>query len=395
MTSYLEFNANKTKNQCQFVVSLAIDYFKAYYYKIMNSINCPHCGKTVHIDEAVRHQLEKTILKEESAKQKIELEKAKFEASKEAEKRFKEKSEKELEEINKQNKILELKLQKEKEDRETFEKKITEDAVKKAEQEQKLRLKEKDLQLEEIRKVNEDLKRKLEQGSQQRQGEVLELDLEETLRKKFPTDEFLPVPKGVEGGDIWQKIKYKGNTVGSILWETKRTKAWSNSWVTKLKDDSAKISASESIIVSQVLPEGAGSFDRKDGIWITTYEHAISICRYVRFLITSVASVKSSASQTDEEWTKIRDYMLSDSFKHRMQAHFDGIKSLKEGLDAEKRATTLRWKKQESQIEKLDFNTLNFYGELKAIVSELPEIKGLDSYLLEENTKDNEQESLI
>jgi hypothetical protein len=361
----------------------------------MNTISCPHCGKVVHIDEAVRHDLEKTILKEESEKQQIELHKAKIEAQKEAEKQFREKSDKELEEKDKLNRELLLKLEKEKTDRESFEKKIQEEAAKKAEQEQRLRLKEKDLQLEEIRKVNEDLKRKLEQGSQQRQGEVLELDLEESLRQKFPNDEFLPVPKGVEGGDIWQKIKYKGNTVGSILWETKRTKAWSNSWITKLKDDSAKISASESIIVSQVLPDDSGSFDRKDGIWITTYEHAISICRYVRFLITSVASIKTSASQTDEEWTKIRDYMLSDSFKHRMQAHFDGIKSLKEGLDAEKRATTLRWKKQESQIEKLDFNTLNFYGELKAIVSELPEIKGLDSYLLEEGNKEDEQESLI
>lgn len=361
----------------------------------MNDIACPHCGKIVHIDEAVRNQLEKTILKAESEKQKIELERVKIEAQKNAEIKFKDKSTKELEQKDNLNKVLELKLQKEKNDREAFEKKITENALKKAELEQRLRIKEKDLQLEEIRKVNDDLKRKLEQGSQQRQGEVLELDLEEALKQKFPNDEFLPVPKGIEGGDIWQKIKFKGNSVGSILWETKRTKAWSNSWITKLKDDSAKISASEAIIVSQVLPEGANTFDRKDGVWITTYEHAISIGRYVSFLIKSVASIKSSTSQTDEEWARVRDYMLSDSFKHRMQAHFDGIKALKESLDTEKRTTTLRWKKQETQIEKLDFNTLNFYGEIKAIVSELPEIKGLDSYLLEEKTKEDEQESLI
>ncbi|MCL4415665.1 MAG: DUF2130 domain-containing protein [Actinobacteria bacterium] len=361
----------------------------------MNDIKCPYCGKIVHIDEALKHQLEKTILKEYQEKQEIEIEKVRQEVELKVKTRFEKEKEIELLKSQKEKELLEQRLLKEQKEREEFEKKIKEEALKTAENEQRLKLKEKDLQLEEIRKVNEDLKRKLEQGSQQRQGEVLELDLEQKLKEAFPTDEFLPIPKGVEGGDIWQKIKFRSNTVGSILWETKRTKAWSNSWITKLKDDSAKISASESIIVSQVLPEGAGDFDRKDGIWITTYEHAISICRYVRFLITSCAAHYLSASQTDEDWTKIRDYMLSDSFKHRMQAHFDGIKALKEGLDAEKRSTTLRWKKQESQIEKLDFNTLNFYGELKAIVSDLPEIKGLDSYLLEAKDEENEQEPLI
>ena len=289
----------------------------------MNDINCPHCGKIVHIEEAVRHQLEKTILKDEKDKRDLELEKAKIQIAKEAEDKLNAKVQKELDASAKERKLLEEKLEKEKTNREEFEKKVKNDAFKKAEDEQRLKIKEKDLQLEEIRKVNEDLKRKLEQGSQQRQGEVLELDLEEKLRLKFPNDEFVPVPKGVEGADIWQKVIYKGKAIGSILWETKRTKAWSNSWITKLKDDSAKISASEAIIVSQVLPDGSETFDRKDGIWITSYEHAIAICRYVRFLITSVSSIKSSASQTDEEWGLIRDYLMSDSFKHRMLAHFD------------------------------------------------------------------------
>lgn len=302
----------------------------------MNDIKCPHCGKLVHVDEVLRHQLEKTILKEESEKQKEELEKVRLAVEKSSE-----------EKLEKERKAFQEKLLKEQEERERFEKKISEEASRKAAEEQRLKIREKDLQLDEIRRVNEDLKRKLEQGSQQRQGEVLELDLEEQLRAKFTNDEFVPIPKGVEGADIWQKVKFQGKIVGSILWETKRTKAWSNGWIAKLKDDAGKISASESIIVSQVMPEGSASFDRKDGIWITTYEHAIGICRYVRFLITTVSSIKSSTSQTDEDWGQIRDYMLSDSFKHRMQAHFDGVKALRDGLDAEKRATLLRWKKQE------------------------------------------------
>ena len=99
------------------------------------------------------------------------------------------------------------------------------------------------------------------------------------------------------------------------------------------------------------------------------------------------ATLKSSVSQTEEEWGQIRDYLMSDSFKHRMQAHFDGIKVLRESLDAEKRATMLRWKKQENTLNKLDANNTNFYGDLKLIVPNLPQVKGLDTPLLDDENE--------
>jgi hypothetical protein len=345
---------------------------------VMDIIPCPNCGKKIEITQALRHQLEEKIRLSEREKHKDELEKVRAQVLAQTEKRVKEESQKELDKSQKEKIFLEKKLAKELEERAKFEKKITEEASKNAQEEQRLRLKEKDLQLEEIRKVNEDLKRKLEQGSQQRQGEVLELDLEEKLHAQFPNDEFMPVPKGVEGGDIWQKVKYQNKVVGSMLWETKRTKAWSNGWTVKLKEDMVRINASEAILISQALPNGTNSFDRKDGIWIAKYEHAISLGRFVRFLLTNVSIVKSSASHTEDEWGKIRDYMTSDTFRHRMQAHFEGIKSLRDTLDAEKRATMIKWKKQESIIDKMDSNTTNFYGELKTIVSQLPQIDNID-----------------
>ena len=367
----------------------------------MNDIKCPNCGKVIQISEAIQHEFGDKIRSEEKLKANQEIAKVKLQVQNELEKKLREEfanknksSLLEIEVARKKQKMLEEKLLNSVKEAKENEEKIKETAVKEVSEKSRLEKLEFEKKISDMQKALEEAQRKGKQGSQQLQGEVLELDLEQRLRTTFPNDEFLPVPKGVEGGDIWQKIKFKDRVVGSILWETKRTKAWSNSWITKLKDDSAKISASEAIIVSQVMPEGMSNFDRKDGIWITTYEHAVGICRYLRFLITSMSSVKSSASQTEEEWGRIRDYMLSDSFKHRMQAHFDGIQALRTGFDAEKRATMLRWKKQEAQIDKLDVNTINFYGELKAIVSELPEIQGVDSGLLEDG-QDNEQESLI
>jgi len=368
----------------------------------MNDIKCPNCGKTIQISEALQHEFGDKIRNEEQLKAKEEIAKARLIAQNELEKKLREEfasknksSLLEVEEAKKKQKELEEKLFNSVKEAKENEEKIKETAVKEVSEKSRLEKLEFEKKISDMQKALEEAQRKGKQGSQQLQGEVLELDLEQRLKTTFPNDEFLPVPKGVEGGDIWQKIIFKDRIVGSILWETKRTKAWSNSWLVKLKDDAAKISASEAIIVSVVMPEGMTNFDRKDGIWITTYEHAIGICRYIRFLVTSMSSVKSSASQTEEEWGKIRDYMLSDSFKHRMQAHFDGIQALRTGFDAEKRATMLRWKKQEAQIEKLDINTINFYGELKAIVSDLPEIKGVDSTILEEDTDEAEQKSLI
>ena len=361
----------------------------------MDNIICPHCGKDVELSEAIIHQLSQKVREEEKEKQKIELEKAVAEEKLASEKRIREQfeaenkeSQKELEKAKEDKKLLLERLEKEEKEKGEREEKIKLQAQKEAMDASRFEKKEYEKKIEDMQKALEDAQRKSKQGSQQLQGEVLELELEERLRKAFPNDEFLPVPKGVEGADIWQKIKYKEKIVGSILWETKRTKSWSNSWVTKLKDDMGKVAASEAIIVSQALPDEVTNFDRKDGVWITFYEHAISLARMIRFLITSVASIKSSTSQTDEEWGQIRDYMLSDSFKHRMQAHFDGVKALRENLDSEKRNTVLRWKRQEVLIEKLDSNTLNFYGELKAIASDLPEIDNIETILIAETNEE-------
>ncbi len=368
----------------------------------MDSVKCPHCGEQVELSEAIVHELQAQVRDEEAKKLKAEFEEEKAKEKLENEKKLREEFEEvnkknalEIEEMKRKEKFLAEKLVEEKEEREKAEEKIKREAIKNAEEAQVLKLKEKDIQMdqikrlaEDLRRANEDLKKKLEQGSQQLQGEALELNLEEKLKETFPNDEFVPIPKGVEGGDIWQKIKFQGKVVGSIIWETKRTKSWSKGWLTKLKEDAGKVSATEAIIVSQVLPENSNSFDRIDGVWITTYEHALSICRFVRFLITNVNTAKSSANHTEEEWGRIRDYMMSDNFKHRMQSHFDNVNALRTSLQAEQRATTLRWKKQEDIIKKLDMNTANFYGELKTIVTNLPELDEIETPLLPDENSD-------
>lgn len=371
----------------------------------MNTILCPHCGKQVEVSLAIKHQIEESIRKEEQSKYQKDLEqlkstlteKAKLQAKDELELKMKD-SENELEESKKRNKELQeqlLELTKtmrdlREKDRErelemqkklvNEEEKIRIEAQKKAEEEQRLIIAEKEKKLQEALAANEEMKRKLTQGSQQTQGEVLELDLEEQLKKAFIFDEFLPIPKGIEGADIWQKVKNKhGQDAGSILWETKRTKTWSQGWLAKLREDTRKVNANISILVSTVLPDNIKCFNREAGIWITSYEYAILLSNVLRDSLLKIAIAKSSALHGDEKLQEIYEYICSEAFRHKFEAHFESVKTLKEDLESEKRAMERIWKKRETQLQRLDRSASQMFGELQGIAgSDLPSINRLE-----------------
>lgn len=344
----------------------------------MNDIRCPHCGKIVYIEEAVRHNLEKTILKEQAEKQKLELEIARSEAGKEAEKKFRLETQKEAEKNQQEVKHLQEKLEKEEKERSLFEKKAKEQAEKEALQNSRFEKLEYEKKIKDMQKALEEAQRKAKQGSQQLQGEVLELDLEEKLRNTFPNDEFLPVPKGVEGADIWQKVKNKfGNEAGSILWETKRTKLWSNSWLAKLREDARKTNATVPILVSEVLPEDVKYFKRLEGVIVTSYESAIGVADMIRERLLQVAIAKSKASN-DEKLQAIYEYISSDAFRHKFESHFESVSELRKGLESEKRAMERIWKHRETQIERLDRSAAQMFGEFQGVVPSLKPLKNLE-----------------
>lgn len=336
-----------------------------------NTIRCIHCGKEFKPSDALAHELQEEMKKITKS---AEVEAKKKVAEEFAEKE-KERNKQLLEEKQKNKELVETIAITEKKRKEA-EEKIREETTKEATEKYRLEKLEYEKKFADMQKALEEAQRKGKQGSQQLQGEVLELDLEEQLKSSFPYDEFLPIPKGVEGGDLWQKIRdERGTTAGSILWETKRTKAWANSWLPKLREDARKVGASESILISQVLPDKVKNNTRKDGVWVSNYEYALDTARFVRFLIMKVAAAKSASTHKDEELKEIYDYITSDAFKHKFEAHQEGVRALRDDLIAERRATEIRWKKREIQIERLDKSSLQMYGELQGIVPELPDIQ--------------------
>lgn len=386
----------------------------------MNNITCPGCGKIVKISEALLHEEREKIALEEKTKYKEELEKAKKESEEKAEKRVKEElefkikdSENELVEAKNRNKelqnqlleltksIRDLKDQNEKKELENEKRlnreieRIKEDLAKSVKEKSDFEVLELKKQLEDTKKSLIDAQRKAEQTSQQLQGEVLELDFEQQLKNSFVFDEFSPIPKGIEGADIWQKVRNKhGQEAGSILWEIKRTKAWSKSWLPKLREDARKINASICIIVSDVLPDGMNYYERVDGVWVCSYYLAISLTKVLRESLLQIAIAKSGASHKDETLQEIYDYIVSESFRHKIEAHFESVRYLREDLETEKRAMERIWKKREVQIQRLDRSMSQMFGEIQGIAGPaLPPVKG-STLELEENNEIEEKENI-
>jgi hypothetical protein len=372
----------------------------------MNTVICPHCGKEVEISQALKHQIEESIIKDLTGKHKQELEKQKEEIKKEAEKHIKEEfefkmkdSRNELEETRKksqelQNQLLEmtklirdlkdkdqqrdLEMQKKLfSERDKLQIEITKTVQEKADLE-KAEIKK---QLEDTKKALEDAQRKADQKSQQLQGEVLELDLENRLKEHFPTDSIDPVPKGVDGADICQTVRNKhGQAAGKIIWETKRTKAWSHSWPSKLREDKRRLDASIAILVSDVLPEGVENFGLHENIWVTTYAYAIPLTNVLRMGLFEVAIAKATAAHKEERLESMFNYIINGSFRNRIEAQVESIIEIKNDLDTEKRSTMRLWKKRETQIERMTENISNLYGELQGIMgSSLPTIQNLEA----------------
>jgi len=402
-------------------------------------IKCPKCGESISIDDVLAHQIGEKIRKEIEVEQKVketeiakkqkELEvqtiqleevkkntqievnkkvaeklatektalwkQAQIEAGKEkeAEKKMLEEqlTEKDtkLREANEKELLLRKEKNKLDEEKRGFElekqrqldeerKKITEDANKKATEEQRYIIAQLQKQLADATKAKNDLSRKLEQGSQQTQGEVLELELEEILKAEFPHDEIVPVPKGVSGADVVQKVKdHSGRVCGQIAWESKKTKAWSDGWIQKLKDDQRVIKADLAVIASATLPEDVKGFVFRDGVWICDIKLIVALATALRINLLNVSRERAMSVGKNEKMEVLYSYLTGVEFKQRVEAIVEAFTNMDVGLRKERLAYEKIWSEREKQIKKVITNTVGMYGDLSGYVA-LPQIKTLE-----------------
>lgn len=393
-------------------------------------ITCPHCQKDIPLTQALSHQLQAEVRKEYESKllqnkQQLEqeFEQTQKKIEKELEQKIQDKLKKQIDlelkdkaqetqELQKrnqdfQNQILELTksirdLKKTSEDKELelqkklldSEDKIKEEIKKKSDEAYRLKELEYQKKLADVTAANDELRRKLEQGSQQTQGEVQELFLQQQLHSDFPQDIISEVVKGARGGDVIQEVVDKnGRHCGKILWESKQTKSWSEGWILKLKEDQRAAGADHAVIVSAVLPQNVKNYAYQNGVWTTSLDCALNLALSLRYNLVQAFHIKSSVSAKNDKKDNLYDYVTGTQFQHRVEAMMDSFQILLENIETEKRFFNKKWSTQEKSIRTLMEQTGSIHGELESIVGpELPEVK---NFSLSDGHQQPETDSVI
>lgn len=380
-----------------------------------DQIICPNCKKPIPLTQALSHQLQEKYTKQFSEersrlivlyqkrineeKQKIEkesIEKAREKIQQEMELKFtdtkneNEEMKKQLKDLQKQfletNKLTRQLRNEKSQMKIELEKKLAQEEEKirieerqKAYQEHHFKDLEKDKKLQDVLKINEELKRKVEQGSQQAQGEVLELELEKLLKTEFPLDEILPIAKGKRGADIIQTIKnHYGQICGKIIWEAKRAQSWDNKWVVKLKDDQREAKAEIAVLIANILPQNIKNFGFKNGIWISDYGSILGLATALRINLIDLMIIKLVHIGKNEKLEVLHQYITGTEFKQRIEAIIEAFTTLQDEIEREKRWFAAKWARQEKSIRKVIDHTLGMHGDLQSIMGKsLADIKGL------------------
>ncbi|OGK56712.1 hypothetical protein A3J15_02550 [Candidatus Roizmanbacteria bacterium RIFCSPLOWO2_02_FULL_38_10] len=389
------------------------------------TIKCPGCGLLIPLSETLTKQLHDDI----ESKLKLDLEKEKqlfFQKEKAkmweiAQQKAKEKIAVEIQEkdevLEEQKKRLsdlekqEIDLRRAKREVEekhkqmalAVERKIdeiqkqTSDKIRKElEDNSKLKLAEKEKQIDQMRKTIEDLKRKSDQGSMQIQGDALESDLKNLLSQNFPGDLIKDVPTGITGADLVQEINARnGVNTGIILWELKNTKAFSQIWVEKMRDDLAKAKADVAILVTRTLPEDIKIFGEVKGILVVEIAYVLPLVHVVRSNLIAMYKLRKSLDGGNKKMDYLYQYLLSPEFKAKIENIINAFSNLKEELDREKRAMTAIWARREKEIERVISSTAGLYGDLQgATDSALPKIDRLELTATSKSGIDKETDEL-
>jgi hypothetical protein len=253
-------------------------------------------------------------------------------------------------------------------------------AKREAEEGLKLKVLEKDQTIASMQQKIEELKQTAEQGSQQLQGEVQELELESLLRIKFPFDTIEPVPKGEFGGDALQRVMSQGGQLsGTILWESKRTKNWSDGWLAKLREDQRTAKAEIAVLVTQALPKGVEAFDVVDGVWVTSPRASLPVATVLRHFLLQVSMARQVSEGQQTKTEMVYQYLTGPRFRQRVEAIVEAFSSMQADLDKERKALMKQWAKREEQIDRVMGATVGMYGDLQGIAGKaLQEIEGLE-----------------
>lgn len=375
------------------------------------SIACPSCGRKIPLTRALRAEIENAVRVEFAERERelrdeyeAKVDRERTRAEKEAVKRAEKAAAQQFAELNEQiaqqardledARRVELSLRRRERELERRQAdlevtiartlaeeraRLIDDTQQRAAEQHRLKDAEKERQLADMRRQIEDLKRRADQSSQQLQGEAGEGELETALRQAFPIDDITGIAQGVRGADLHQVVvDARGAKRGSVLWECKNARNWSDGWIAKLKSDQRSLHADVAILVTAALPKDCRHFITIDGVLVTDFTCAVHLAAVVRAHLLELAHVRGAAIQQHGTLELLHRYLSGVEFRQRVEAIVDAFTRMREDLEQERRTAERNWARRAKQIDAVTFNVAGFYGDLQGLVPALPSIPLLD-----------------
>ena len=392
------------------------------------TITCKNCGTKISIDEALLAEIKERAINELSKDHRQQIEEARKVAKAEAENEFKKiakesegkllkqleerherrlenmerekiEDKKENEELREQLKLMVQELRAANKARQDAEleaqKKLAEDeqkiraeAEKEAAEKQHLHLAQRDKTIMDLQRALEDAQRKASQGSQQMQGEVLELELERTLSSTFGDDEIVAVEKGEKGADVCQHVRSpRGRSCGIILWETKRTKNWTENWIDKLKSDCMAKKAHIPVLITEIMPKGVKrDIELYRGVWVARPNSIIPLALLLRKVLLDVERQKAITENPESKSDALFTFVTSHEFAQQVESMVETYDDMRKQVQKERTAYSRLWAQRESQAQRLLEGTASIIGAMQGQIGHtaMPRIKGLELMALSE-----------
>jgi hypothetical protein len=363
------------------------------------TVKCPHCGNKFSPEVALEHELRirlekeygdkleeraiafderERMLDQREEKQDLEMRRRLLEREKtmkdDADRKAKERAQLDISE-------KQAELDRERERIGVLYKKHLNEGIEKARNEERMKIAEVQKKLDDQAKLINEMKRKSEQGSMQAQGEVQELALEEYLQNTFVRDRIDEVAKGKRGGDCIQYVRDAyNNSCGKILYESKRTKSFSNEWPSKLKEDMRLTQADIGVIVTEVLPSDMTHFGLREGVWVCTFAEFKALAMLLRESLCRVGEVKVAQVNKGDKMSRLYDYLTSVEFKQKIEAIVENFQQMQDDLNKERAHAHARWARREKQILQVIENTAALYGDVRGIAGNaVKEIDALEA----------------
>jgi hypothetical protein len=259
---------------------------------------------------------------------------------------------------------------------------IRETATREADERQRLNMAAKDKTIQDMQKAMDDMQRKAALGSQQLQGEIMELDFEASLADAFRDDVIEPVAKGVRGGDIRQVVRSpRGTVCGVILWEIKRTKNWTDAWIGKLKEDLRDGKANLPIIVTEAMPKHAAEdIAMVEGVWVCKPQLAITLGTLLRKSLVDVGRERAIGENRSTSAEALYDFVTSHEFVQQIEVMVETYQEMTLQVTKERVAYEKLWAQREKQAQRLMMGTANIIGSMQGQIgtASMPRIKGLE-----------------